>query len=486
MFFKTSFSQGFGYSEFYVANKTGSTFSGGHEIKIRIYPVGAVYNYLEQYSADIKGTPLPNHFKYLLGFDTLLSNDETQYYIALGQFDSDDNSTECKFGLGIGLYKIEFIENYGFDSLVNYCYVDWRDANIYNPTFPTIDLGLKYFNKDSIRFHWAVQGSNPELNIDSAGHYIKVWQFMGSSLHNNNNPSLGIFTVDTLYSKWPIYANQYNGNIGHENPGDLGMNLVINHNVTTRDTLSAPSTILIPEKGFLKINPEKTFNLKTAVGSSMNLIVQDSSSLQLEPASHLIVGNNNVLTLKRLGKILFLHPSGSSYDTSPQILIQSGGMFCNEGGKIIGGSIVFEKGTYPHPYCGPVLDNYFGDSTKFVLLDSAVMEIPDSTILHFSGNQSGMILKPYSKLKLGVGCKIIFDSSASLIANGATFTSLDSNLKWDGIFLSNSDTDTITNCTFSNAVTALTITNDANSAYKNRIITNNTFNIPNGGIHKGI
>nr|HMS34534.1 hypothetical protein [Ignavibacteria bacterium] len=82
--------------------------------------------------------------------------------------------------------------------------------------------------------------------------------------------------------------------------------------------------------------------------------------------------------------------------------------------------------------------------------------------------------------------KIIIDSSATLIANGATFASIDSSLKWDGIILSNSDADTITNCTFSNAVTALTITNDANSAYKNRIITYNTLNIPSGGICKGI
>jgi hypothetical protein len=95
-------------------------------------------------------------------------------------------------------------------------------------------------------------------------------------------------------------------------------------------------------------------------------------------------------------------------------------------------------------------------------------------------------MKPNSKLKLGVGCKVLFDSGASLFANGATFTSIDSTLKWDGIILNNSDADTITNCTFSNAITALSFVNNSNSAYKNRIITNNTFNIPGWGVNKGI
>jgi len=139
-----------------------------------------------------------------------------------------------------------------------------------------------------------------------------------------------------------------------------------------------------------------------------------------------------------------------------------------------------------HQLCSSVNDLLLKDSAKIVLSDSAVLEIPDNTILHFTGIKSGLIMNPNSKLKLGVGCKIIFDSSASIIANGATFTSIDSTSKWDGIVLLNSDSDTITNCTFSNAVTALTITNDANTAYKNRIITNNTFNIPSGGICKGI
>ncbi|MBK8549835.1 MAG: hypothetical protein IPL53_01760 [Ignavibacteria bacterium] len=87
---------------------------------------------------------------------------------------------------------------------------------------------------------------------------------------------------------------------------------------------------------------------------------------------------------------------------------------------------------------------------------------------------------------MGVGSKIVFDSSASFIAKGAAFTSIDSRLKWEGIFLSNTEVDTIVNCTFSNAKTALTITNTAKNYYKSRVIKNNTFNIPNGGVHKGI
>ncbi|MGB2750879.1 MAG: hypothetical protein WBC19_02385, partial [Pyrinomonadaceae bacterium] len=215
-----------------------------------------------------------------------------------------------------------------------------------------------------------------------------------------------------------------------------------------------------------------------------NLIIEDSATLSLEPSSHLLIGDRNKLTLKSKGLINFADPSIGI--NNAELLIESGALFCNEGGRINNGSITYEKGYNHHLLCATAQDVVYSDSTKIILADSAVMEIPDGVTMHFNGIKSGLIMKPNSKLKLGAGCKIIFDSSASLIANGATFTSIDSTLKWDGIFLSNTDADTITNCTFSNAVTALTITNDANAAYKNRIITNNTFNIPSGGICKGI
>ncbi len=47
----------------------------------------------------------------------------------------------------------------------------------------------------------------------------------------------------------------------------------------------------------------------------------------------------------------------------------------------------------------------------------------------------------------------IVDSLATLKANGSEFCSEDSSKLWEGIVLSNSDADTITNCTLINAAT---------------------------------
>ena len=251
-----------------------------------------------------------------------------------------------------------------------------------------------------------------------------------------------------------------------------------------RDTIPQSTNILIPSKGYLKIGSGKIFNMTPTTGGSVNLIIQDSSVLSLETSSHLFVGYGNILTLKSKGLINFALPSAGI--NNAEIKIENGGLFCNEGGRIRNGSITYGKGYNHHLLCATVQDVFYSDSTKIILSDSAVMEIPDGITMNFTGIKSGLIMKPNSKLMFGVGSKIIFDSSASLIANGAIFTSMDSTLKWDGIILSNTDADTITNCTFSNAVTALTFTNNSNSAYKNRIITNNTFNIPSWGVNKGI
>jgi tetratricopeptide (TPR) repeat protein len=61
-----------------------------------------------------------------------------------------------------------------------------------------------------------------------------------------------------------------------------------------------------------------------------------------------------------------------------------------------------------------------------------------------------------------------------------------SNNKWEGFRLENSGNDSIINCTFSNAKTALSFVNDEQHKFTNRIIKNCTFNIPSGGDHKGI
>ena len=438
--------------ELVIANKTGSS---GYNINIKIFPVGAVYNFLQQYSPRIVGDPLPNNGPiYLVGFNSTLRNTIDSTSRAFGQFDGLGQATQCVFGFGIGLYKLEFYAE-GTTELLNYCYIDWRDANVYlNPAYPTTDLAIYYYNQDSINFFWNVSGSNPPLNINAVNKYIKLWEFKGSPLDTLKLvPSKGIFNLDVTnngeFLKLPINYNLYNGNIGHENPGDIGMNLLINHNVTTRDTLIDTITnINITNKSVLTILANDTLDLITPVSppaGHTNVTVEDSSGLSLLNNSKIIIRDRNKLTLRQNSFV-------KSYPGS-EITVHPGGTFCNEGSDIVGPlKIHFLSGIFP--VCAITSAFEIKDSTSIVLSDSAVLELPDDYTLHISGKESSLILNPHSKIKFGENSKIIIDSSATLIANGETFTSLDSNQKWDGIILNNSGADTITNCMFSNAVTA--------------------------------
>jgi len=72
---------------------------------------------------------------------------------------------------------------------------------------------------------------------------------------------------------------------------------------------------------------------------------------------------------------------------------------------------------------------------------------------------------------------IVFRNGASFIARNVTFNTSSPGTIWSGIKLENSGYDTIVNCTFSNAKTALSITDNILSNHPEKIIRKNTFNI---------
>ena len=92
-----------------------------------------------------------------------------------------------------------------------------------------------------------------------------------------------------------------------------------------------------------------------------------------------------------------------------------------------------------------VSDFYVRDSTKIVMADSSILELPDNYTLHFVGKTTSLKLSPHSKIRLGENSKIVFDSSAKLIMNYATLTSKDSTKSWGGLFFKNTSQDTISN-----------------------------------------
>ncbi|HEY5123755.1 MAG TPA: T9SS type A sorting domain-containing protein, partial [Ignavibacteria bacterium] len=104
----------------------------------------------------------------------------------------------------------------------------------------------------------------------------------------------------------------------------------------------------------------------------------------------------------------------------------------------------------------------------------------------FDGENSKLQLKPQSIVQLGTNAKIKFTNGAYLDANGATFSATNSNNPYVGLVFENAGTVTINNCTFNNAISPINIINQYSYTGYNKVITNNTFNLPSAGMNKAI
>ena len=432
-----------------------------------------------------------------------------------------DNLTSCEFSvdfshsgaqdglIGFGIYRLE-IYNSNLELVFDPITIDWSDFNYISSNYlgkADLLIFIRGLESSDIRYLWTGDAIGPPseevalfgnipypcpspgyIQLDKQYYIYENNQWSGYNVpyvtipksHGNSLTNLYslIYPADGRALPNPYTIPQ------HLNAGYLVGNLTIDTPISTEDTLlENPTNITISPGSKLIIDWYKTFNMIPSISpanGSNHLTIQDSAYLILKPYSKVTVGSRNKVTLKNKGFI------GLAVHSELEFL--AGSQFCNNGGRIAGnGQLTFAAGY--HYVCNELENFNLKDSAKLVLSDSAVLEIPDSTILHFTGKQSGLVMNPHSKLKMGIGSKIIFDSSASIYADGAEFSSVDSLEKWEGIFLYDSDADTIKNCTFSNAKTALTIINDpddAESVYKNRIITDNTFNIPSGGTYIGI
>ncbi|MBS1552985.1 MAG: T9SS type A sorting domain-containing protein [Bacteroidetes bacterium] len=95
-------------------------------------------------------------------------------------------------------------------------------------------------------------------------------------------------------------------------------------------------------------------------------------------------------------------------------------------------------------------------------------------------------------IRLSGGTSIQFKEDAGINMTGGDFICSNSNLsgsdssQWNGIFLSNTEIDSIMNSTFSDAKTSVVILNDTGYFFINRFIKNNIFNVPAGSGNNGI
>jgi hypothetical protein len=153
-----------------------------------------------------------------------------------------------------------------------------------------------------------------------------------------------------------------------------------------------------------------------------------------------------------------------------EIIINSGGTLYNCGANIINNSsaciLIHNGGNYfiGSQYCIPTVTHTFNDGA-FLVVNGGDLYIGDNSKIILDGPASFLKLNPESKITLGENASIEFKNGAYINANGCDFRSLDSLKKWNGITLENSGIDSIINCTFSNAQTAVTIKNNPSSSY---------------------
>jgi len=438
-------------------------------IEIKIFPVSLIFNGDYKYNLKSKlnqnGQPFRYDFNNCVYIE--LSTNVKKNMIVLSPnsygglaFDLTDTDSGNRGAVAFGKYKIEF-RKFSDQSLIDTCTIEF-DAGY--PNFGNADCLIYYdrYDDGKISFHWG--GANAEekyIDDPLVDKKIESWIRWGIGVMNKNygnfsydnygsNPYI-IFPQDSRYDCNLTNIPNQNQVFTDPRSAVLTLNLTIDKNISTRDTLiDEPTNIVITKKAALKINSNKTFDMITPVNSYNNLIVEDTAYLILYNGAKIIVDSTNKLTLKNKSNLTLLSNS--------EIRIKNGAGFCNEGGKVRGpGMIIIEKGI--HEFCSYVNDVVIKDSTQIILEDSAVVIMPNSYNFHLRGNTTSLIMKPGSKMMFGENSGIVCDSGAKVIANNAVFTSADSTKKWNGISLKHRSQDTIKNCVIKNADFGINIMN---------------------------
>jgi hypothetical protein len=472
-------------------------------IKVKIIPVGIFFNRNYLYNPDAISISTQTIAGTEFEIPLQLRSDTASYIAGNWDF-SYGNANQSQFSYGYGKYKFEFYR-WEFNSTINshtwilsdYLYFDINDLsnNIILPPGSGgsfADMRIDYFSKDSITFQYQagfgneINHSFKYWNIDLINRDMKFWdKFIGTCIPAFT-PDRGAMKSDASnnneFLSWPIDANLYNGDIGQENAGDLYMNLEIQNNHYARINRGIPFSVNESAKLSLKHSDTYANNARLYVENNSEFRVRNTASLEIKKYGNVILESGGQMFMENNSNIIF--------QDHGEIILNSGGTLYNCGANIINNSsaciLIHNGGNYlvGSQYCIPSVTHNFNDGA-FLIVDGGNLTIGDSSKIVFDGASSFLRINPQSKIFLGENASIEFKNGAYISANGCTFNSLDSLKNWKGIVLENSGIDSIVNCTFSNAKTSITIKN-ADGFYVNRVINNNTFNIPAGVNNKGI
>jgi hypothetical protein len=144
---------------------------------------------------------------------------------------------------------------------------------------------------------------------------------------------------------------------------------------------------------------------------------------------------------------------------------------------------------YTPGYCGydytseneALYSKVIDDGGSYVLNDQSVLMLGPNCKITFDGPESFLIANPGTTIRFGANAKIEFINGAYIQADGVNFIAENGTDIWSGIKLENAGSQTIIqNCTFSNTAAPITIVNTSGNENLNKVIKNNTFNLPVG------
>jgi len=468
--------------ELYISNA-----STNRQMSVKIYPVSMVFNGNEKYDLLCRNRENILIYNFINSRNAgIVNHGQTLWY----NHDINPTNSANHGAIGFGVYKVEI--SVSAISFFDTCTIEW-DIEWKNRTPPFgFDLTI-YFRDDGndprVTFQWA-NGTETRIDDASINRRIQAWVQPGNgtrakeygdfhySVQNTQLP----FPPDRDYNFYTIFPQDSRRDCERmlfkadgttyfasepqaftdNRSGDLTMNLTIDKKVVTPDLsqiIDYPTRVNVNSNVLLKLNDSDTIDFVEVNPvdplAFFEMNVESDGRLLLNPNSKIIIRNKNRLNLNSNSRLY--------YGNGAEIRVKPGGLLCNLGASIRGnGRIIYEGGIH-YSLC-TLADYLLQDSVKFILDTNAVLSIPNNTTLHLKGNTTSLIMKPNSKLMFGENSGIVCDSGAKIIANNATFTSIDSTKKWNGISLSHLSQDTLKNCVIKNAMYGITISNKYSSS----------------------
>lgn len=219
-----------------------------------MFPIGPVYNGKRQYTLRAIN-PIPGRSPLLLGIIDTLESTVIGRQVT-GNFDDtvSGGQLDSKFSYAFGLYKLEFWREKffgnGYDTLIDTCWLDWRDAGLrLQGHLPVsmgnaLDLRIDYYSDTNIVFSY-YGGSPTDVNITETNRHIKHWELLGTIYEDSTAvvPLKGPFyshNFDYYTTHYPLYGKDtiyHPHTLQHMFYGQMTLDLRIDDTIFTRDTL---------------------------------------------------------------------------------------------------------------------------------------------------------------------------------------------------------------------------------------------------------